>query len=103
MKQPEIRYLKWKFRHRGITLPPLGIFVRSDHRNNRKVLNHENVHWQQYQQMGLWMFYYTYIMQWLKYGYDRMPMEIEARYEEDEYAKKHYSKVYLSGKNNYEK
>jgi len=32
--------------------------------------------------------------QFLIYGYDKMPMEIEARYEEDEYTKENYSEVY---------
>ncbi len=44
--------------------------------------------------MGLFKFYFTYLKQFLKYGYNKMPMEIEARYEEDEYTKTHYSEIY---------
>ena len=61
---------------------------------DQKTLNHEMVHWKQYQEMGLLAFYFQYFKQFITLGYDKMPMELEARYEEDEYTKKHYSEVY---------
>jgi hypothetical protein len=44
--------------------------------------------------MGLLRFYFQYFKEFIIFGYDKMPMELEDRYEEDEYAKKHYSKIY---------
>lgn len=46
--------------------------------------------------MGLIKFYINYLWQKVTLGYDRMPMEIEARYEEDEYARENYSEVYFN-------
>jgi len=46
------------------------------------------------------MFYFRYFKQFFVYGYDKMPMEIEARYEEDRYTKKHYSEVYHNSNKN---
>lgn len=97
MKQPKIYYVLWILPpYRAITIPPFGIFIKKKHKGNQKLLNHDLVHWQQYQRMGLFMFYFKYLKQFLTYGYDKMPMEIEARYEEDEYTKKHYQEVYHS-------
>jgi hypothetical protein len=45
----------------------------------RRVLRHEAVHWQQYQDRGLIRFYWDYITLRIRYGYENHPMEIEAR------------------------
>ena len=74
-------------KYRAITLPPACIFVRKELledwplANLERLLDHEEVHWQQYLEMGLVRFYAKYIYYWLKYGYDLHPMEIEARAE----------------------
>ncbi len=95
MKKPKIYYIRWIMPpYRGITIPPFGIFIRKDHKNSKRILNHELVHWNQYQKMGLIKFYYQYFKEFIALGYDKMPMEMEARYEEDEYTKKHYSETY---------
>jgi len=100
MKQSKIYYVRWVLPpYRAMTIPPFGIFIKKQYKNNQKTLNHEMVHWRQYQKLGLLMFYFQYFKQFVKYGYDKMPMEIEARYEEDEYTKRHYSEIYhVSGK-----
>lgn len=99
MKQLKIYYVKWVWSpYRGITLPPFGIFIKRKYKDNQKMLNHEIVHWKQYQKMGLFKLYFKYIKEFVKYGYDKMPMEIEARYEEDEYTKEYYSEVYFNEK-----
>jgi hypothetical protein len=56
------------------------------------------IHWKQYQKMGFFIFYFKYFSQLLITGYDKMPMEMEARYEEDEYTKKHFSEIYHNPK-----
>ena len=95
MNKPRIYYVLWTVPpYRAMTIPPFGIFVRKDHKNNEKILNHDIVHWKQYQRMGLLRFYFQYFKEFIIFGYDKMPMELNARYEEDEYTRKHYSKTY---------
>lgn len=95
LRVPKIYYVPWILPpYRGIAIPPFGIFIKNKFKGNEKILNHEMVHWKQYQTMGLFVFYLSYLYQKMTMGYDKMPMEMEARYEEDEYTKKHYSKVY---------
>ncbi len=99
MKKPKIYYIHRVLPpYRAMAMPPLGIFISRQHKNNEKILNHELVHWKQYQEMGFFVFYFKYFFQLLTVGYDKMPMEIEARYEEDEYTKKHFSAVYHKAK-----
>lgn len=102
MLQPKIYYVSWILTpYRAVTIPPFGIFIKKQHKFNKKILNHELIHWKQYKRLGLLIFYSKYFKQFIKYGYDKMPMEIEARYEENEYTKENYSKVYhKSSKNN---
>ncbi len=95
MKQLKIYYVSWVMPpYRAMTIPPFGIFIKKRYKGDQKILNHDMVHWKKYRRMGLFMFYFRYFKQFLIYGYDKMPMEIEARYEEDEYTKKNYSKVH---------
>lgn len=95
MKNPKIYYVhRVLFSYRAMTIPPFGIFIARQHKNTEKILNHEIIHWKQYQKMGIILFYFKYFFQLLKIGYDKMPMEMEARYEEDEYTKRHFSEVY---------
>ncbi len=99
MKQPKIYYIKRIIPpYRAHTIPPFGIFIKKEYKGNEKILNHDLIHWKQYKRMGLFKFYFTYLKQFLKYGYNKMPMEIEARYEEDEYTKTHYSEIYHNKK-----
>jgi hypothetical protein len=81
--QPKIITVKWlPFKLRGATLPPFGIFIKTEHVNNEKIINHDLIHWKQYKRMGLLMYYFRYIIQLIIIGYDTMPMEMEARQEE---------------------
>lgn len=99
MKKPKIYYVRrvWP-PYRAMTIPPFGIFISQKHKDNKKLLNHEMVHWEQYQRMGFFIFYFKYFFQKIKFGYDKMPMEMEARYKEDEYTKKHFSEIYHNSK-----
>lgn len=100
MKKPKIYYVRWTLPpYRAMTIPPFGIFIRKQYRDNQKILNHDMVHWGQYKKMGLFKFYFQYFKEFLTYGYDKMPMEMEARYEEDKYVKKNYSKTYHNNEN----
>lgn len=79
------------------TIPPFGIYIAKEHANNSQLLNHELVHWQQYQRMGLVPFYSTYFKQLLFHGYDLHPMEQEARKNEAEYCRTNYTECVRSG------
>ncbi len=77
----------WPFRDRSVavTLPPWGILLRKSwydeapqHRRH-KVLRHEMAHWRQYEMLGLLRFYVEYAWGTIRYGYEKHPMEIEAR------------------------
>lgn len=52
------------------TIPPFGIFVAKDQANNKNLIDHERVHWEQYRRMGLFRFYLEYARQFNTYGYD---------------------------------
>ena len=76
--------IKWfliKYKFAAITLPPFGIFVLKDRLNDVKLLEHEQIHWNQYDRMGFIKFYVLYLYYNLKYGYWNNPMEKEARKE----------------------
>jgi hypothetical protein len=66
----------------GIALAPVGIFIMEKHRSNKALIDHEKIHWQQYQRMGLIPYYFNYLRDLMRYGYDKHPMEIEARQNE---------------------
>jgi hypothetical protein len=69
---------------KGMTIPPLGIFIEEQYKINSNkpgsVLRHELVHWEQYKKMGLIGFYFNYFSGYLKTGSRfNHPMEEEAR------------------------
>lgn len=97
-KNPPIFYKKALSKnYNARTIPPFGIFIKATERNNAELLNHELIHWQQYQKMGLVKYYRTYFRQMKEYGYDAHPMEIEARSNEPEYAKHNYTDAVRRG------
>lgn len=64
---------------RAITLPPFGMYVKAGYVDDLRIQTHEGIHWEQYQRMGLFKFYITYIWYSWKYGYYDNPLEVEAR------------------------
>ncbi|MBN4061643.1 hypothetical protein JYU20_00415 [Bacteroidales bacterium AH-315-I05] len=82
------------------TIPPLGIYIKASEKNNEALLRHELAHWKQYQKKGLFNYYANYIKQLVKYGYDKMPMEQEARENESEYCKQNYTECVRTGQSN---
>ena len=63
----------------GITLPPFGIYIRPGYEHDTVLQAHELMHWEQYERMGLFLFYVRYLWGMARYGYAAHPMEIEAR------------------------
>lgn len=82
----------------GITIPPFGIWIQESQKDNKALIEHELVHWKQYQEKGYFKFYKDYEAEFHKYGYDKMPMEIEARTIEDDYCKTNYTECVRTGK-----
>lgn len=94
-KEPRIIYTNWIIPpFRAMTIPPFGIFVKKKYKGNSQIIEHDKIHWKQYQRMGLIMFYFRYFIQLIIIGYDTMPMEMEARQNEDEKTKWNYRERY---------
>lgn len=88
---------KLKANYNARTIPPFGIFISDENRDNKALIEHEQVHWQQYRDKGLLRFYYDYFTQLKKYGYDNMPMEKVARTNETEYCQNNYTACVRNG------
>ncbi len=79
------------------TIPPFGIFIKESEKENKMLIDHELVHWQQYKKLGLVKYYAQYLKQMREVGYDNMPMEIEARVNETDFCKKNYTECVRIG------
>lgn len=79
------------------TIPPFGIFIKEQHKNNSDLLKHELIHWQQFQQEGLLPFVFNYAKAQRKYGYDKNPYELSARINETQYCQQNYTACVRSG------
>lgn len=82
------------------TIPPFGIYILESQKDNKALLEHEMIHWRQYQEKGLIKFYLDYSNQLSQYGYDKMPMEIEARFNESDFCKQNYTHCVRNGISN---
>lgn len=95
---PTIYFIKkMQGNYNGRCVPPFGIFIHESQRNNQNLINHELVHWQQYQRLGLLKFYSEFNKQIKQYGYDLAPLEIEARYAENDYCRYNYTECVRNG------
>lgn len=95
--KPPMLYVKWlPFDFDALTLPPFGVFIRADFKENEELKLHELVHWQQFQREGVFRFFYDY---WKasKKGYDGNEYEIEARYRESDFCKENYTYCVRNG------
>jgi len=79
MKIYSCKYLK-KFN--GLSLAPLGIFIRPDRLTDKTLIHHEKIHWEQQKEMGFLPFYIWYGLEWMWKGYRKISFEREA-YEND--------------------
>ena len=67
------------------TIPPFGIFIEHQFKNRNSLdpcahpLIHERIHWEQYEKMGLCLFYFRYGSGFIKFGRKHNPMEKEAQ------------------------
>lgn len=96
--KPDLIFVKrLPFNYNSLTLPPFGVFVNVDQQANKNLLAHELVHWNQYQRMGLLGYYGQYFYEYVKDGYDHMPMEIEARANESDFCRINYTQCVRNG------
>lgn len=70
--------------YNAVTVPPFGIFILKSEKGNCALLQHELIHWRQYQQEGLLPFIYNYYRENQMSGYENNKYEIEARIESGE-------------------
>jgi hypothetical protein len=78
--KPKIYTVRWlPFGFRGMTVPPIGIFIRVGYLENETLIRHEMHHWQQYVALGAFVFYAKYFFFLMVSGYWSHPMEREAR------------------------
>ncbi len=82
------------------TIPPFGIYLKESEKYNNELLKHELVHWRQYQEKGLINFYRDYFIEMKNHGYDKMPMEKEARKNETPFCQENYTYCVRTGKSN---
>jgi hypothetical protein len=85
--------------YNGLIIPLVGVFIKESERENKALLDHELIHWNQYQREGLIMLP-KYILNNLKNGYDKNSYEVEARFNESEYCKYNYTECIRSGASN---
>ncbi|WP_051364337.1 hypothetical protein [Flavobacterium limnosediminis] len=97
-KRPPVYYRKnLTGGYNAKTIPPFGIYILESQKENKALLEHELIHWKQYQEKGLFKFYFDYYNQYNSYGYDNMPMEIEARANEDDFCRTNYTHCVRNG------
>lgn len=82
--------------YNAMTVPPIGIFLKRSQVNNTQLFDHEMIHWQQYRDRGTVLFYVDYMLGLLA-GYDEHPMEIEARFNENDFARYNYTYAVRNG------
>ena len=80
------------------TIPPFGIYIKESEKNNKELIEHELIHWRQYQKNGLIDYYRRYLRELKRWGYDKMPMEQEARKNETKYCRQNYTECVRTGR-----
>lgn len=100
-KSPKIIHKqKLPFNFNAQSLPPFVIKIQREDEQNTILMQHELVHWEQYRRTGAILFYLRYGLEKIVFGYDKMPLEVEARREvgETEYCQNNYTECVRNGK-----
>jgi hypothetical protein len=98
-KTPKVYVRKILGNYNARTIPPFGIYVSAEQKDNKKILEHEMEHWKQYQRDGLLGFMFKYAKENIFNGYDGNKYEIEARKNTGEsiYCQKNYTECVRNG------
>ncbi len=95
---PKIFYVTGlPFGFHAMTVPPIGIFVEVDQKENLLLLQHELIHWEQFKKFGWLGYYLQYGLEYVTAGYDNMSMEKEARFLETDFCKNNYTACVQDG------
>jgi hypothetical protein len=78
-------------------LPPFGVFIKESEKDNQVLIEHELMHWNQFQRDGLIPFLVNYSKEASQKGYDKNLYEIEARTKETGYCKENYTECVRNG------
>jgi SET domain len=99
VNKPRIVYVENRKNINASTVPPFGIYINKEQIDNELLLKHELVHWEQYKRTGAIIFFIRYIVEAMVYGYDSMPLEIEARKKcgESQYCIENYTECVRTG------
>lgn len=62
----------------AITIAPIGVFVKPEHIENKVVINHERIHWEQQKKYWIVGFYIKYLFEAATKGYRNISFEKEA-------------------------
>lgn len=87
---PKIKYVKWLLWGwwlDGITVPPLGIYIKLKFKDDARLKLHEQAHWAQYEEWGFWKFWYEVLADytWRSFGrQDSDAIEVDADKRADE-------------------
>ena len=74
IKKERVIYIPFDIpgRQMAATIPPFGIFIEEKYKldgvGKGSILAHERIHWEQYQKMGFFNFYYDYLSEYIKQG-----------------------------------
>ena len=69
----------------AITIGPIGVFVRPDKMDDKIVLNHERIHWEQQKKYLYVGFYFKYLYEAIMKGYYNISFEKEAYEHENDF------------------
>ena len=83
--------------YNGYNVFPFGIFIKESEKDNQALIEHEMIHWKQFQREGLVPFLVNYLKEAVQNGYDKNRYEIEARTVETAYCKENYTECVRSG------
>ena len=96
--EPKIFYCKTLTgNYNAKTIPPFGIYILESQKDNQLLLQHELIHWKQYQQLGLLRYYIQYQKELKQFGYDKMPLQLEARIYESQWVQQNYTEAVRTG------
>ena len=83
--------------YNGYIVAPFGVFMKESEKENKALIEHELIHWKQFQREGLIPFLVNYSKEASQKGYDKNPYEKEARTAEDGYCKENYTECVRNG------
>lgn len=96
--KPKIFYRKKLVNnYNGYITPPFGVFIKESEKDNQALIEHEMMHWKQFQREGFLPFLLNYGKEAVAKGYDKNPYEIEARTQETGYCKENYTECIRTG------